>query len=229
MSFKVVLWDIDGTLLNFELPERIALKKCFKNFGLGECTDEMAKDYREINIKWWDYLEQGLKTKKTILEGRFAEFLEKYGRDPSVAPAFNEAYQGCLGDVVQPYPNAIETVQALRGRVIQAIVTNGTVKTQHSKLKTSGLDKLVDKIFISDEVGWEKPDIRFFDCVLKYFEAYKKDEILIVGDSLTSDMRGGNNAGIRCCWYNPGHKELIPDVAIDYEISDLSEILHLCF
>lgn len=228
MAFKVVLWDIDGTLLNFNLPENVAVKKCFELFNLGPCTDAMVEQYSTINKKYWKMLEDGLMSKPDILVGRFREFLEVQGLDSSIASQFNIEYQNRLGDVVQPYPNALETVRALKGKVIQAVVTNGTVKTQKAKLKTSTLDQLMDYIFISDIVGYEKPDKRFFDYVLNEFRQFYKDEILIVGDSLSSDMTGGNRAGIKCCWYNPDKNPLTSDVKIDYEITDLFDVIHLC-
>ncbi len=95
---------------------------------------------------------------------------------------------------------------------------------QKRKLENSGLDVLFDGIFISDQIGYEKPDIRFFDHIWKQTGVYEKDDVLIVGDSLTSDMQGGNNAGIRCCWYNPEDKENNTNVKIDYLIHDLNEV-----
>ena len=224
MSIKVVLWDIDGTLLDFNKPEREAVKKCFALFGLGECSDEMVAWYSMINKVWWDKLEKGLNTKQEILEGRFREFLEHFGLDGSLAPAFNESYQNCLGDVVDPNPNGLETMKELFGKVVQGVATNGTVKTQNSKMKTSGIDRLVQKVYISDLIGFEKPNMGFFDFVLKDLSEFSKNEIMIVGDSLTSDMRGGNNAGIVCCWYNPERKPLNGDLKIDYEITDLAQV-----
>ena len=228
MAIEVVLWDIDGTLLNFDLPEKVAIKKCFEIFGLGECTDSMVAGYSAINKKWWKMLEDGLKTKPEILVGRFSEFLEQQGINPEIAPAFNLEYQNRLGEVVQPYPNALETVRFLKGKKVQGIVTNGTVKTQTAKMHTSGLDKLVDCTFISDIIGYEKPDVRFFDYVLKRIGTYPKDQIMIVGDSLSSDIRGGNNAGLVCCWYNPQKLPLSSDVKVDFEITDLKSVIGLC-
>lgn len=221
---KAVLWDIDGTLLDFNKPENAAVKKCFGIFGLGECTDEMVSYYSAINKEWWARLERGELTKPQILVGRFAQFLEHYGYDSSIAAKFNETYQGHLGEVVDPNPNGLETMALLKGKVIQGVATNGTVKTQYGKMKTSGIDNLIEKIYISDEIGFEKPDARFFDFILRDLKDFEKNEIMIVGDSLTSDMKGGNNAGIVCCWYNPEHKPADPSLKIDYEITDLAQV-----
>ena len=98
---------------------------------------------------------------------------------------------------------------------------------QKRKLERSGLERLFDGIFISDEVGFEKPNVGFFDYVWERIGTYEKDQVLIVGDSLSSDMLGGNRAGIRCCWYNPERKERAGGVTIDYEITDLRQVKEL--
>ena len=162
-EIRAVLWDVDGTLLDFLAAERAAIKTCFSLFGLGECTDEMIAQYSAINVRWWQALERGEYTKPEILVGRFTEFFAARGIDPAVAPAFNAEYQVRLGDTIVFCPHALETVQALRGRVAQCAVTNGTKIAQDKKLARSGLDRLLDRIFISEVVGAEKPSAAFFD------------------------------------------------------------------
>lgn len=262
-KIKAVLWDIDGTLLNFLKAEEAGIKSCFARFGLGECTEEMLKRYSEINIKYWQRLERGEMSKADILIGRFREFFEEYGLDISVAADFNNEYQVRLGDTICFEDNALETVKALRGKVIQCAVTNGTKLAQERKLKNSGLGELFEYVFISEEVGAEKPAKEFFDRVLAQInglggdkcgtsaeltasqevknlleaksslEAKKSQkqispqEILIVGDSLTSDMRGGVNAGLRTCWFNPKGSINDKGLAIDYEIKRIDEVLNI--
>lgn len=106
----------------------------------------------------------------------------------------------------------------------QYVVSNGTVVAQEKKLRLSGLGELMDSIFWSEALGVEKPNVEFFERMFETIGPVEKDQVLIVGDSLTSDIRGGNNAGIKTCWYNPDHKERYADVKIDYEIADLHEI-----
>ena len=117
-----------------------------------------------------------------------------------------------------------EIVKSLRGKVKQYVVSNGTVVAQEKKLRLSGLGELMDSIFLSETLGVEKPNVEFFERMFETIGPVEKDQVLIVGDSLTSDIRGGNNAGIKTCWYNPDHKERYADVKIDYEIADLHEI-----
>ena len=226
-NIKAVLWDIDGTLLNFEEAEKYAIRACFAQFGLGECTDEMLADYSRINRSYWQRLERGELTKPQVLECRFLEFFGKYGLDTGCAPAFNAQYQLSLGDTFCFHEGGLETVQALCGKVKQYAVTNGTRIAQERKLKGSGLADLLDGVFISEVVGIEKPGVEFFHRVWEKTGAYGPDEVMIVGDSLTSDIQGGNNAGILCCWFNPQDKPAPENLRIDYTIQHLRKILDI--
>ena len=221
---KVILWDIDGTLLDFEAAEKAAINQCFASHDMGECTEEMLKRYSAINRKYWEALEKGELTKPEVLVGRFREFFEKEGLPVEKAESFNAEYQIRLGDTVVFCDNAFELVQKYKGKLMQCAVTNGTKVAQDKKLKNSKLDAVFDDIFISDVLGVEKPNVGFFDIVFERIGDYTKDEILIVGDSLTSDIKGGNNAGILTCWYNPKKLENNKDVNVNFEISNLWEI-----
>lgn len=221
---KLILWDIDGTLLNFEEAEKAAINECFASHHMGECSDDRLKRYSAINRKYWEALERGELTKPQVLVGRFQEFFEKEGLPVEAAESFNAEYQVRLGDTVVFCDNGYELVQKLKSQIKQAAVTNGTKTAQDKKLKNSKLDTLLDGIFISDVLGVEKPNIGFFEKVFEEMGNYEKEEVLIVGDSLTSDMQGGNNAGILCCWYNPKKLENTKGVHIDYEITNLWEI-----
>ena len=221
---KAVLWDVDGTLLDFLAAERAAIRTCFSLFGLGECTDGMLEEYSRINVRWWQALERGERTKPEILVGRFTEFFGRYGIDPAAAVPFNEEYQIRLGDTIVFPDGALETVRALKGRVLQCAVTNGTKTAQQRKLRRSGLGTLLDRVFISEDIGVEKPAAGFFDAVFDSLGDVSREEAVIVGDSLTSDIRGGLNAGIRTVWYNPWGRTAPEDMPIDYEIRSLREV-----
>lgn len=226
-EIKAVLWDVDGTLLNFLAAERATLKLCFSLFGLGECTDALIAEYSAINARWWQALERGEYTKQEITVGRFAEFFAAHGWDTAIAADFNAAYQLHLGETIVFCPNALETLHALRGKAVQCAVTNGTKIAQTIKLERSGLNRLLDPIFISDDIGAEKPSKEFFAPVFAALGGIRPEEMLIVGDSLTSDMRGGVNAGIQTCWYNPNGLAVPPEPRIDYVISDIAEVLQI--
>ncbi len=223
---KTLLWDIDGTLLNFEKAENYAIKKCFEIFEIGECTDEMVARYSLINRKYWEMLERGEITKPQVLRNRFKEFFEKENICFDRVDDFNAEYQVRLGDRVFFCDNGLETVMTLKGKVRQYAVTNGTFVAQSRKLSQSGLDKIFDGVFISDKIGFEKPSVEFFDAVQSEIGKFFDDEVMIIGDSLTSDIQGGNNANILCCWYNPTGIENKTSLRIDYEIKDIAEILN---
>ena len=118
-------------------------------------------------------------------------------------------------------------MSALKGKYRQYAVTNGTIVAQKRKLTQSGLINIFDDIFISDEIGFEKPAIEFFNAVQQKIGNFNKDEVMIIGDSLTSDMQGGNNADILCCWYNSHGAENKYGIKIDYEIKDIAEVLEI--
>lgn len=221
---KTILWDIDGTLLNFELAEKYAIGYCFEKFGLGTCTEEMLARYSKINAGYWRRLERGEITKPEVLVGRFQEFFGEEGLPVEKAEEFNAEYQVRLGDKVFFHDDGYELIESLNSTIKQAIVTNGTIVAQERKLEKSGLNKLIKDVFISDKIGAEKPTTAFFDEVWKQLGACKREETMIVGDSLTSDMQGGNNTGIKCCWYNPDKQENTLGVHIDYEITNLQQI-----
>ncbi len=220
--YNCVLWDIDGTLLDFLQAEAHGIRTCFSLFGLGTCTDEMLARYSAINRCWWEKLERGECTKQEILEGRFREFFESEGLPTDCVAEFNTAYQVHLGDRVFFYEGGHETVLSLKERgIAQYAVTNGTAIAQDRKLKNSGLDLLLDGIFISERVGFEKPDPRFFDAVFSKIP-FTRAETVLIGDSLTGDMQGGINAGIAHWWYNPENKTA--DRPIDRMITHLTEV-----
>ena len=221
---KVILWDIDATLLDFLAAEKAAIDFCFEKFGLGTCTEEMLKRYSVINRRYWEMLEKGEMSKPEILVNRFKEFFESEGLASDCAEEFNATYQVALGDTICFRDNGYELVNKLKDQYKQYVVTNGTFIAQERKLKKSGIGELVEASFISDLIGYEKPAMEFFNHVFENIGHYEKDEVLIIGDSLTSDMQGGNNAGIICCWYNPNHLENTKGIKIDHEIDNLWQL-----
>ena len=222
-----ILWDVDATLLNFLAAEKAAICTLFQKYELGECTDEMLNRYSKINRSYWERLERNEITRSEVLVGRFQDFFKAEGLNTDVAADFNEDYQSSLGDTIAFNDDSYAIVKSLCEKVKQYVVSNGTVKAQTKKLKLSGLGELMDGIFLSEQLGVEKPDIKFFEKVFSEIGLEDKKQVMIVGDSLTSDMQGGNNAGIVTCWYNPEHAPVKGNVKIDYEIADLHQIYDL--
>ena len=221
---KTILWDVDGTLLDFDAAERAAIRALFLQYDLGECTDAMLRRYSEINVGFWKRLERGEITKQEVLLGRFTQFFGEYGVDPSIAAAFNADYQLKLGDTIVYRDDSFEIVQSLKGKAKQYVVSNGTVAAQTKKLQRSGFGELMDGVFLSEQLGVEKPNAGFFEKVFAAIRPADLSEVLIVGDSLTSDMQGGMNAGIKTCWYDPEKKPVPDGYRLDYVISDLHEL-----
>ena len=136
---STILWDVDGTLLDFIAAEKAAIKTLFGEFNLGQCSDEMIKRYSEINKTYWQRLERGEITKQEVLVGRFKEFFKSEGIDISVVEEFNSLYQLRLGDTIVYHDDSLEIIKSLQGRVRQYVVSNGTVEAQSKKLRLSGL------------------------------------------------------------------------------------------
>lgn len=222
-----LLWDVDNTLLDFSAAERAAIRSLFQEYGLGTCSEGMLQRYAAINTAYWERLERGELTKPEVLVGRFREFFETEGINTAIAPEFNEKYQLRLGDTIVYRDDSLQIIKSLRGRVRQYVVSNGTVTAQTKKLRLSGLGALMDGIFLSEELSVEKPNAEFFGKVFSALGDIDRSRVMIVGDSLTSDILGGINAGIVTCWYNPGRKPAAGGVHPNHEISDLHEVFSL--
>lgn len=231
LKYDTVLWDLDGTLLDFKLSERYALGECLKFHGVA-MTEEMLALYSGINECYWERLERGEVEKKELLPGRFREFFRQAGISGIDPDEMQKQYEKELGAKTFYVEDSYEVVTQIKGMGIkQHIVTNGILATQQVKMKRSRLDELVDKVFISDEIGYEKPRREFFDSVFRELADVRKERTLLVGDSLTSDIRGANNAGVDACFYNPKKKTLSVEkgtpVHVAYEIGKLREVLEI--
>ena len=224
-KIKYVLWDLDGTLSDFDKAEETALKLCFDKYIKQELTKELFDDYKVINSKYWKLLEENKLTRNEVMTNRFIEFFDKYGFKNIDAFLFNEEYQNNLGMHAVCSNNAKEVVTKLKGKYLQCAATNGPTKTQHHKLSSTGLDKLLDVNLISEDLGYNKPSIEYFNEVFKRLNDNDKTHYIIIGDSLSSDIQGGINAGIKTVWYNPNNKENNSNIKPDYIINNLIEVL----
>ena len=231
-DIKAILWDVDGTILDFKAAQKNAIRACFEHFYLGNCSDEMLAVYDGINTKYWKALERGELTREEVLLGRFYEFFNMYGLNTNVVPDFNEMYQVRLGDTICFYPGVKEALVKFKDMgILQYAVTNGTKVAQDRKLSRSGLIDIFENVYISEEVGYEKPNQMFFWPVLldirQHIPNIEYDQILIVGDSLTSDMQGGINAGIATCWYK--HPGEVNDryMKLDHIITDFARLVDI--
>ncbi len=224
--YSVVFWDLDNTLLDFTASEKYAFDTCMREAGLTP-TDELLSLYSRINLSYWKMLERGEIAKEVLLGQRFVSFFEAAGITGVDVTRFKDTYQKLLGSVCYYLDHSLTLCREIHKTCRQYIVTNGVASTQRNKLTLSGLMDVMDGLFISEELGWEKPAAEFFACCFRQLPELKKEEVVIVGDSLTSDMLGGNNAGIACCWYNPSGQPVPDQIRIDHTIEDLWQLLPL--
>ena len=222
MKYTTVLFDSDDTLLDFKASEKQAIYRAFETAGLPFDEDKRAV-YSEINHGLWKALERGETTTDELLCERFHLFFERYGYayDPK---AMNDLYFNCLSDTSFTMEGAVEILEYLYGRYELDIITNGVGYIQTARLANADIRKYIKHLFISGEIGISKPHKGFFDYVLGHIDEKDKSKILVVGDSLTSDILGGQNAGIATCWVNPNHTPGREDIRPDYEIEALHQL-----
>ena len=226
MKYTTILWDADNTLLDFEYSMRMALQAAFEHFGMKDfLDDEKIKAYDKINNSWWKRLELGEVSKTQLLNGRFVDFFAEYGIVEVDPAEYREVFQVELGKHYSYIPGAKEVCGTLQGQLEQYVITNGVTATQHAKLSASGFADIMDGIFISEQIGVNKPGKGFFDAVFAQITEKDLRKILVVGDSLTSDIKGANNAGVDACWYNPAGKSAGEEYKIVADIQHLEQLL----
>lgn len=224
--YEYLLFDNDGTLMDFKRAQETAFEISFRRQGFPLAYSREVLDcYEKNNLRWWKKLEEGLCSKDELQTGRFRDFLEELGLDADPNEC-NRDYMEALGQGRFLMPEALETLRELHRDYKICIITNGVGHTQRSRIEKSAIAPFVDALFISEEAGHAKPSRAYFDHVLKAGGISDKNKCLVIGDSLTSDIQGANNAGMDCCWYNP--EGLIQEgLRIDYEVRCLSELLPL--
>ena len=204
MKYNTILFDADGTLLDFHRCEREAVAEAFAAVGV-EVNGEMLDEYSRINDSLWKMLERGEIEKERLVYHRFELFYEKYGFNADARLTANE-YKRTLSNKAYIIDGADGLCRSLYGKAKMYIVTNGIRSNQESRLALCGLMKYFDGAFISDIVGFEKPKVEFFDRIASHIPEFDRSRTVIVGDSLSSDIQGGINYSIDTCWYNPEGK-----------------------
>lgn len=222
MNYSCLLFDADETLLDFKKAEARAICETFRRHDLA-FNETILHTYSEINQRYWKEFEQGRLDKPTLLIERFRRLFQvlSLNADPHQVRL---TYQEELGLGAYWKPGAKELLQMLRdsGCYQIYIVTNGVSVTQHSRFALCGLDQLSDDVFVSEDIGYQKPKPEYFSCVFERIPGFRKERTLLIGDSLTADIAGGIAAGIDTCWYNPGHQPCPQDCLPTYEIDEIS-------
>lgn len=223
MNFQqpIVLLDLDNTILDFNMAERVALARAFESLGL-VITDEIAALYNKINIRHWEMLEDGILTREQVLVQRYESLFRELGVKADAVHA-QALYEGYLSEGHWFMPGAEALLEALRGQYRLFICSNGTQSVQDSRIASAGIAPYFEKIFISEYMDGNKPDARFFEQCFREIPDFDRTRTIILGDSLSSDIRGGKKAGIVTCWFNPAGRENSGIIIPDYVIGKLAE------
>jgi len=224
-KYKWLLFDADGTLLDYEQSEKHSLEQAFKQAGIEMQTPHL-ESYQKINAFLWSELEKGKITSKRLRVKRFELLLDEMNLNAD-AEMFSKTYLDALGQTGFLISGALEILNKLHGTYKLAIITNGIKETQQGRFKKANLNRYFEQIIISEEAGIAKPDKGFFDYTMDKIDFHNKRELLIIGDSLNSDILGGNLSGIDTCWLNPKGNINKTDIKPDYEIKDLMELVRI--
>ena len=222
-----ILMDLDDTILDFKECEKQALFVSLISFGVTP-SDEMRESYSKINDKMWKLLEKGEITRDELRVRRFAEFFTIFSIDADPS-AFADSYMQNLSQTAVFSDGAEAVLKELSEKYDLYAVTNGYVSTQRGRIRAAGLDRFFKSVFISEEIGFNKPDERFFINAFKDVPDFKREESVILGDSLTSDILGGKNFGIKTVWFNRTGTENRKGIFPDYEIFSLKEFEELVY
>ena len=222
-KYDIFLFDADGTLYDYDLAEAHALKSMFHQSGF-PYSEEIRMTYRKINQEVWDLFEKGELTKDVLQTLRFDRLFAEIGVDYD-AHIFNEKYLFELGKgsfLIKGTLEICEAIAAFDKKIF--IVTNGILATQEARIKHSLIAHYISDSFVSEHIGFQKPDIRYFEYVFAHIPKIDKNKILIIGDSLSADIAGGNLAGIDTCWFNESLTKNQTDIKPTYEINSLKEL-----
>ena len=222
--FDILFLDLDDTILDFHKAEHIALSKTMRTFGL-EPTEEVLARYSLINKAHWERLERGELTREQVLVGRFAVLFQEWsiGADPEQVA---RCYENNLSIGHYFLPGALEAVRSLAKKYKLYLASNGTAKVQAGRLESANISHYFQEIFVSQQIGANKPDKLYFDRCIARIPGFDPQKAVMVGDSLTSDILGGKNAGMKTVWVNPAHKDP-GSIKPDYEIEALSQLEEL--
>lgn len=223
MAYEVLLFDADNTLFDFDIAEKEALEKTMLEQGMAYDYETHFQLYKEVNHKIWKELEEGKITQERLKSERFKRFGNEVGIEIDAKEA-SKRYLHHLSYASYLFPDSMNLIKDLSEKYTIAILTNGLTAVQHRRVRGADIAKHCQGVFISEEIGLSKPDKAIFDFVLGEMSYGERDKVLMIGDSLTSDIQGGINAGIDTCWYNIFNKENATGIEPTYEIKSLKEL-----
>lgn len=220
--YSTILFDVDGTLLDFDAAEKSGLEQVLISRGVTP-TIELEIRYREINDSYWKAFERGEICRDQIMGNRFVDFFKTLDMSADGA-ALEKLFRNKLNESAVLLEGAVEICDYLKNKYRMYVVTNGVSETQYKRLAASKLDKYFDDIFVSEDAGSQKPQKEYFDYCFSRIDEADPAEMLIIGDTLSSDIKGGNIAGLDTCWINPGKLGRKEGIRVDYEIRKLEEL-----
>lgn len=222
MRYDIALIDVDDTLLDFAAAEYEALRGAFAQCGV-PFDDSAARRYHEINDALWKRLEKGEIDRQGLWRERFAQLFCELGKQ--APPDINEKYMAVLGQQAFPMAGAQRMLQSAVKMARLFIVTNGVRPVQQLRLEKAGLSGFFEGVFASQELGAQKPSAEFFERAFAKIGPFDRKRAVLLGDSLTSDMKGARTAGVAACWYCPDSQKPDTDGAYDYRISRLEQFI----
>lgn len=225
MKYEWLLFDADGTLFDYDKAEGTSLELTFKEFGIAY-EPGYGDTYRRINAAIWGQFEEGRISQERLRTKRF-ELLFEALRVEGDAEAFSARYLRNLAEGSELIEGAEDVVRALRGQVGLMVITNGLADVQRPRFARSAIGDCFTDLVISEEVGAAKPHGKIFDVAFERMRFPRQQQVLIIGDSLSSDIKGGNSYGIDTCWFNPRREPGDEEVEPTYEIAALGELLSL--
>lgn len=224
-SYQWLLFDADGTLFDYDSAEASALRNTFRDNNLPYELD-YSRTYRRINGEIWRDLELGRITQQTLRTRRFELLFQAIGirADPG---QFSQRYLKNLSERTELIEGAEQLITQLHHKFKIAIITNGLQDVQRPRLAQSSISSFIDCVVISEEIGAAKPDAEIFDAAFELMGQPQRKDVLMVGDSLTSDITGGFRYGLDTCWFNPSGLPTDPTLTIQYEIIDLGQLVEI--
>ncbi len=222
-KYDIILFDSDNTLYDHYLHEKNALTLAFSKYGM-VLTDELYEIYRNMNDDVWKEFEKGVPLDGGPLVERFRRLNARCCLTLDIE-RINSLYVSSLGEQCSPFPDSYDVCKALSETHKLYIITNGTHEVQTRRYEKSPLRPFFSGLFTAADIGIQKPKREYFERVLKQIGNPEKSRVVIVGDSLTSDILGGVNSGIDTCWFNLYHKKNTSQIIPTMEITDIRELI----
>jgi 2-haloacid dehalogenase len=221
-NYKTLFFDVDDTLLDFGAAQKVALQLLFDEQNI-PLSSEIENQYKKINQGLWKRFEAGELDRDEVVNTRFSILFNEYGKEVN-GTLLEKNYRSFLEQGHQLLNGAFELITELNSQYDLYIVTNGVSRTQDKRLRASGLFPLFKDIFVSEDTGFQKPMKEFFDYVFERIPQFNVNQAIIIGDSLSADIKGGELAGMDTCWFNPKMKPNYTDINPTYQIHKLEEL-----